>query len=173
MIFWGTSKAKPPTPPWSSSSPEDPTTPPRAPGRAARRRPDKTAEDADAAARSSSRSRRSQAPKRWYVQTGTSHRSLGTVELWLELASGKLTAASRVWLDEGQCWARIDQVEELACALVVTGPHEAGQPVEGRITPTERLAPETPPSSAVREARRLSVRWGADAPPARRKRTAV
>jgi hypothetical protein len=54
----------------------------------------------------------------WCVDLGPAIQTMSTYELWLAIAGGAVARRSAVWREGMECWTSIEDVPELACALI-------------------------------------------------------
>lgn len=99
---------------------------------------------------------------RWCIDRGPSLDTMTTFELWLAIASGQVERDVRVWREGLECWTEVEQVPDLACALVPlssrTGAALAGIPR----SESDVWAPSTPPLVSETDPQKLVAMLGAD-----------
>ena len=99
------------------------------------------------------------APTEWCVDLGERLITLSTFETWTAIARGEVRAATRAWREGLECWTRVDELPELACAL---GDLEATAETPATPAPVITDLP-TPDSLAAFE--RETVAEGDEIPP--------
>lgn len=77
----------------------------------------------------------------WCVDFGARLVTMTTFELWIAIASGEVGSTIRVWREGMECWARVIELPELACAIRL---EDAGAGETG----WEREAGEQAPTSS-------------------------
>ncbi|HEY4122829.1 MAG TPA: DUF4339 domain-containing protein [Byssovorax sp.] len=99
------------------------------------------------------------APTEWCVDLGERLITLSTFETWTAIARGEVRPATRAWREGLECWTRVDELPELACAL---GDLEATAETPATPAPVITDLP-TPDSLAAFE--RETVAEGDEIPP--------
>ncbi len=93
----------------------------------------------------------------WAVDLGGAIRTLSTHSLWVAIANGTVSRRARVWREGMECWSPIEDVPDLACALVDSPDPSLVDESHARSPEPPRAEPG-PPRSAARRPPVRSVR---------------
>lgn len=100
---------------------------------------------------------------RWCIDRGLTLDTMTTFELWLAIASGQIERDVRVWREGLECWTEVEQVPDLACALVPLSSRTGRALAEiPRSASGDVWSPSMPPLVSETDPQKLVAMLGAD-----------